>query len=182
MYPLLNKLFKENAIKPGVALDLGCGSGVLARFIADQGFSQVDAVDKDNFKIAMLASELSISHKINSILSKIEDFKIEPGKYNLILASYSLQFMTKENQKKVLLDMVNGLAPGGVAVFNIIGENDAWKEKWPTWKKKELDLALNFPVKEFIEIRNFNEMAGMGDTIAVGLKCWHTFEVVLVKH
>ncbi len=178
MYPLLNKLFNENAIKNGVALDLGCGSGGLARLAIEKGFSQVDAVDINTEALAKLEAP------INPIVSKMEDFKIEPNKYSLIIASYSLQFMTKENQRKTIREMISGLVSGGVAVFNIIGNGDEWADKWPTWTEdevREFILSL-WAMGNSVQARNFNEMRGLGETMAKGLKSWHVFEVVMTKN
>ncbi|MDB5259276.1 MAG: Tellurite resistance protein TehB [Candidatus Taylorbacteria bacterium] len=176
---IITKLIKENsfATPKGAALDLGCGKGFDTLFIADEGFdvqavdhasSSLDAIKKNNSNIEVLES-------------KIEHFSIKKNYYSLIIASFSLQFLSKEDAKKVIQDMVDGIVSGGVVIFNVIGDRDAWADRsnWHIWDLEE--------IKKFVseipnaKLRNFNQYEGMGDTIKEGLKYWHVFEVVLIK-
>jgi 2-polyprenyl-3-methyl-5-hydroxy-6-metoxy-1,4-benzoquinol methylase len=177
---IISKLIQEGAIcaeKNTIALDLGSANGVDSLYLAEQGLT-VHAVDMEKESLD------EITKKNKSIIThccKIEDFKIKRNSYNLIIASFSLQFLSKDNAKNTIQSMVDGCIPGGVIIFNIIGNRDAWADspKWHVWSQEEATTFVsNLPEAT---IRNFNQYEGLGGTIRAGLKQWHVFEFVLVK-
>ncbi len=175
---IFNTLIDEFALMPnGRALDLGCGKGFDVLSFAEKGF-EVDAVDKNNELLEAIKFKKNEIHIFNA---SIEDFVIQEKKYNLITASFSLQFLSKISAQKVIKSMINGLSAKGVIIFNLIGKKDEWanNDKWSTWEKSEIIDYL----KEFdIKIRNFNEIEGQGKTMASGLKYWHVYEIILIKN
>lgn len=89
-------------LKPGRALDLACGSGNNAIWLADRGW-RVTAVDRapaiDDPRIEVRTADL-----------EKHEYEIEPGAWDLIVMSYYLQ--------RDLFDAIwQGLAPGGVAII-----------------------------------------------------------------
>ncbi|MSR71726.1 MAG: methyltransferase domain-containing protein [Candidatus Taylorbacteria bacterium] len=173
---LISKLISEKALNTvGRALDLGSGKGADAYILAEKGF-KVDSVDRDKKSL----TDAPISQSITKYNTNIEDFKIVSNTYNLVLASFSLQFLTKENAKNVIASMVNGCVKNGIIIFNLIGENDEWAVdgKWSTWSAMEIK---DFVATLSVTVRNFNQIEGKGDTICAGIKHWHIFELILIK-
>ncbi len=89
-------------LNPGRALDLACGSGNNAIWLADRGWN-VTAVDRapaiDDPRIEVHTADL-----------EKHEYTVEPGAWDLIVMSYYLQ--------RDLFDAVRrGLAPGGVAII-----------------------------------------------------------------
>lgn len=158
--------------KTGTILDLGCGIGKDSIFLADKGYD-VTAVDIKN---------QNISHpKITFIQSDILLFDIEKNKYSAIIARNMLPFIKdKEQVKKVLHDMVDGLTHDGVLFFTVFGVKDAWfgKENMSFFTESEIDLV----VKELpINIFEKNVMEGFGKTMPGDLKFWHIFSYICTK-
>lgn len=171
------KLSNDGQLSGGLALDLGCGKGADALFLAENGFI-VDAVDSSKENLASLESEKNLNVKIFAV--PIENFSILKNNYDLIIASFSLQFLSKELAKNTLTSMMDGTKKGGIVFFNLIGPKDEWAQngKWSTWNKEEI---FGFLDSRGVTIRNYKEEAGLGDTISKGIKYWHIFEFVLVK-
>jgi SAM-dependent methyltransferase len=89
-------------LKPGRALDLACGSGNNAIWLADRGW-RVTAVDRspaiEDPRIQVHTADL-----------EKHEYRIEPGAWDLIVMSYYLQ-------RDLFAAVWHGLAPGGVAII-----------------------------------------------------------------
>lgn len=98
-----------HSLPPGRALDLACGAGRNALWLAESGWS-VTAVDGSPAALEILRSRTE-GHCIETQIADLEDprFTIEPASYNLIAICYYFQ--------RNLIERCNdGLAPGGVMV------------------------------------------------------------------
>lgn len=98
-----------SSLPPGRALDLACGAGRNALWLAQHGWS-VTAVDGSPTAIELLrqrAGDLSIATKI----ADLEDpsFTIAPASYDLIAICYYLERNLFEPAKR-------GLVPGGILI------------------------------------------------------------------
>ena len=106
------------------ALDLGCGVGRNSIPIA-QNFSGkrcvIDCVDILDYAIEKLsdnAKKYAVERSINGIVSPIDDFRIKPGYYDLIIAVSALEHMdSEESFNRKLFEIRDGLNPGGVVCF-----------------------------------------------------------------
>src|SRR4051812_36289406 len=107
------KLVAETAkqLKPGRALDLACGTGRNAIWLAKQGW-EVTAVDGAPAAIEAVgrrAEQFAVT--INTRVADLEkrEYQIAPGAWDLICICYYLQLDLFEPAKR-------GLAPGGVII------------------------------------------------------------------
>ena len=90
----------------GRALDLACGNGRNACFLADRGF-EVDAVD---ISVEGLRRFVCRSPAINRICQDLDTFVIHPGRYQLIVNTRFLN-------RNLFSTMQAGLSPGGILIF-----------------------------------------------------------------
>jgi len=98
-------------LKPGKALDLACGAGRNALWLAEHGWD-VTAVDGAATAIEILRNRaLERGLKINAAVTDLEegDFVIEPSRWDLIAMCYYLQRNLFEPAKQ-------GVVPGGVVI------------------------------------------------------------------
>jgi tellurite methyltransferase len=105
-------------MKPGRALDLACGAGRHALWLAERGWS-VTAVDGSPAAIERVRSRAaSRGLTVNAQLADLEksEYRIEPAHWDLIVISYYLQRDLFEPAKR-------GVVPGGVlAAIVLLGE------------------------------------------------------------
>jgi tellurite methyltransferase len=162
--PLLIETAKR--LQPGKALDLACGTGRNALWLAEQGWS-VTAVDGAPAAIQILRQGaadrgLSIDARVADLESG--EYPIEPSTWDLIAISYYLQRDLFEPAKR-------GLAPGGVilAIVHIAepgeeptyrrmrsGELDSYFQGWVIlhrYEGKPNDTAHQRPVAEIVATR-----------------------------
>jgi tellurite methyltransferase len=111
------------ALAPGKALDLACGAGRNALWLAEHGW-EVTAVDGADAAIEILrtrASERGL--RINAVVADLEkgEFEIVPSRWDLVAMCYYLQRNLFEPAKR-------GVAPGGILIsivhVNEPGEGD----------------------------------------------------------
>jgi SAM-dependent methyltransferase len=103
--PLVARI--AQTLKPGRALDLACGAGRNAIWLAAQGWD-VTAADGSPAAIELLKQKAPAVHAIAADLERGE-FAIELAAWDLILMSYYLQRDLFEPAKA-------GLGPGGVLI------------------------------------------------------------------
>jgi SAM-dependent methyltransferase len=99
------------ALRPGRALDLACGSGRHALWLAQHGW-QVTAVDGSPAAIALLeASAARLGVNIDAKVADLEkgEFTIEPARWELIASCYYVQ-------RDLIEPIQEGLVSGGVAI------------------------------------------------------------------
>ena len=93
-------------LPPGRALDLACGAGRNALYLADLGW-QVTAVDSSLVAIAALRAANG-EHAVDARVADLEkhEFRIEPAAYDLICDFYYLQ-------RDLFPEIREGVRPGG---------------------------------------------------------------------
>ena len=107
--PLLVEAAKK--LVPGTALDLACGTGRNALWLAKQGWS-VTAVDGSPVAVEILRSRASEQGlAMNASVADLEksEFRIVPSTWNLIAICYYLQSDLFEPAKQ-------GIVPGGILI------------------------------------------------------------------
>ena len=110
---------------PAKALDLACGAGRNALWLAEHGW-EVTAVDGAQAAIEILRSRATERGlKINAVVADLEkgEFEIEPSHWDLIAICYYLQRNLFEPAKR-------GVAPGGVLI-SIVHVTEPGEEEGP---------------------------------------------------
>jgi tellurite methyltransferase len=113
------------ALAPGKALDLACGAGRNALWLAEHGW-EVTAVDGAPVAIEILRSRAAERGlKINAVAADLEkgEFEIEPSRWDLVAMCYYLQRNLFEPAKR-------GVAPGGVLI-SIVHTTEPGEEDGP---------------------------------------------------
>lgn len=121
----------------GIALDLGCGSGAEAEYLAKQGF-MVDAIDK-NETVIKYAKERCEGLKVDALVGDFREFNFRPNYYTLVTAINSLPFILKDEAKKLFRDVKQSLKVGGVAILCVYGPEHVWSDRkdMSFWSKDE---------------------------------------------
>lgn len=104
-------------IRPGKALDLGCGGGRNALYLQLKGFD-VTACDKNPDSIDALNSIIASENlsDINAFVHHINQADIS-GQYDFILSTVVFMFLERQRIPSIIRDMQESTAPGG---YNLI--------------------------------------------------------------
>jgi len=95
------------SLAPGRALDLGCGAGRSAIWLAERGW-RVTGVD---FADAALGLARERRPDIDWVLADLREYKPEPGAFDLVLVLY--MHLPPGERRTLLAGAVSALAPGG---------------------------------------------------------------------
>ncbi|MEM7404535.1 MAG: class I SAM-dependent methyltransferase [Pseudomonadota bacterium] len=124
----------------GAALDLACGAGRNARFLASQGF-QVDAVDISSVALERAAKDAHAAGvAVNWVCQDLELAPLPDGPYNLIIVSRFLQ-------RSLAPQIVEALSPDGWLVYEqhvVTSEPDVGGPSNPDFRLHEQELAALF--------------------------------------
>jgi cyclopropane fatty-acyl-phospholipid synthase-like methyltransferase len=160
----------------GLALDLGCGAGADARYLAEKGFKVV-AVD-NNAEAISQAKQVCAGLDVEVVAADVTNFEIEPEKYSLIVSWNTLPFLQKEKAKEVLENIKRGLKKGGLFVFCVLGKKDEYsnKEKMSFWDLDEFEKFMaGMEIVELYEKRK-QEPGATGE-----VKFWNSIRGVIRK-
>lgn len=155
---------------PAVAVELGSGAGIEARFLADSGF-RVHALDADASVEPQLV-ELAESHGITAVIADLETLTALPAA-DLVLSCATLPFVRREAFEPLWTLIRGSLRPGGVLAVDLFGEKDDWAGTEGTYlTRAEIDALL-----DGLEVLELTEEERDGRSFA-GPKHWHTVQVI----
>ena len=160
--------------KKNMALDLGAGNLIESKFLIENGFKRVVAIDSSVKTIDFLNS--SLKEKITLLIMPFQEYQFPLNTFDLVNAQYSLPFYGKEYFKDFFEKIKNSLGQNAIFVGQFFGINDSWntKESDLIFHTKEDVLLLfkDFNIIEFLEEKKDGTTA-MGDN-----KYWHVFHVI----
>ncbi|WP_083338732.1 class I SAM-dependent methyltransferase [Chromobacterium sphagni] len=123
--PFLVHYLEKYAVEGrGTGLDLGCGQGRNALYLASCGFA-MHGVDASSVAVARLASLADERHlDVKGRVADLSAVSIEPQRYHLIVANTSLDHLDEASGARLAVAMMAGLAPGGYLFVSVFMVND----------------------------------------------------------
>jgi SAM-dependent methyltransferase len=104
---------REGIVPPGRAIDLGCGHGRNAVFLAREGFA-VEAVDYSQAAIDWAQERVAQAGVPVSLLrANVFDLELEPGAYDLVYDSGCFHHIPPHRRAQYVEVVVEALKPGG---------------------------------------------------------------------
>jgi SAM-dependent methyltransferase len=174
--PFLQETIKGIKLPKGLALDIGCGAGVDAKYLAKNGF-RVIAVDNNKNSVSQ-AKKSCKNLQVEIVRKDIREYKIRPDSHKLIVAWNVLSFLKKRSVLRIFYDIQRGLENRGVFVFSVFGNEDEWVKKFKltSFSVNELKDILNG--MSFIKL--LEEKKRMKSALGE-LKFWHIIKVIAQK-
>ena len=102
-------------VQPGRALDLACGSGRHALWLAARGW-RVTAVDGAATALDLLLARAELNGCSDRIESSVADLEAEPPEFTIAEAAYDLVVDSYFLHRPLLPAIRNGVRPGGLLV------------------------------------------------------------------
>lgn len=100
-------------------LDVGCGEGKNPIFLAENGFTNIDAFDLSQAgieKLLRIASAKKV--KVNAWVQDLTEYNFNKN-YDLIMSHGTLHFVEKVKWKKFIIDAKNNTNVGGLNIMHI---------------------------------------------------------------
>ena len=173
---LLTEWVPKLGLFEGKALDLGCGSGAEAEFLARNGF-EVDAIDKSETAVKY-TKERCHGLTVNAIHGDFLTFQLKPDRYALATAINSLPFVKKEDCRRLLGDVQRSLKANGIVVLAVYGPEHDWHDRpdMNFWTLEEFQALW-----DGYAVHHLEEYKGMWPLIAGGEIFQHRIHLVAQK-
>lgn len=170
--------FLRLGIKPGKAIDLGCGAGRDTIALIKNNW-RVLSIDKEN--VENIIKERLTNEQLNNFKFEVQDFEnLSIEKVELIIANNSIPFCHKKYFDKLWNTINHSIKSEGYFVGNFFGIRDDWAKNKAEMvflnKEKILDLFCEY------KIINFKEIEKEEKTTLGNMKHWHIFEVIAEKY
>jgi SAM-dependent methyltransferase len=120
VFPMFESLLSKYVSQSGQILELGCGTGHLAKQLQEKGY-QVTGLDQSE---AMLKYARLNSSESQFIVGDIHSFKFPPTFHGVISTSVFNHVMSLADLITVFGHVYQALLPNGVFIFNLT--QDAW--------------------------------------------------------
>ncbi|MBS1723400.1 MAG: class I SAM-dependent methyltransferase [Armatimonadetes bacterium] len=158
----------------GLALDLGCGTGRNAVWLAEHGL-MVDAVDNDPESLALCRERADGNSLIKVVDASFLQFDYQS--YDLVLALFSVFFNPRPDFSSFWPKVVESIKPGGLFAGQLLGPHDDWADGETSFhtRREVDDLFDGFTYLHFEEIERD------GKTVWDEPKRWHIYHLVARK-
>ncbi|MBU3145484.1 class I SAM-dependent methyltransferase [Clostridium sp. CF012] len=163
--------FNRELLKPGKALDIGCGNGRNSFYLAQRGF-EVCGVDFSKTSIEwakQIAKEQSIT--VNFLCQSIFDFQDKPESFDFIYDSGCLHHIKPHRRNQYLKTILKYLKPEGyfaMVCFNLkgganISDYDVYRDNSMNGGLGFSECKLKTILEPYFEIIEFREMTESAD-------------------
>lgn len=115
----LHGLLLEHKIQDGIVLDLGCGTGTMTEYLAEQGYDMIGVDNsEDMLEIALEKKEAS-GHEILYLCQDMREFELYGTVRAIVSICDSVNYITEpEELQQVFYWANNYLDPDGVFIFD----------------------------------------------------------------
>ena len=158
----------------GIALELGCGSGIETLALLEAGWS-VRAMDGSHEGVRRTverAAAAGLADRLVAEAAPFEEYTVPSA--DLVYAGVSLPFCHADHFPRVWAEIRAGLHPGGLLAVQLFGVRDTWAGT----------PGMNFHTTEDVErlldgldVVRLDEEDEDGSSFS-GPKHWHVFDVV----
>jgi cyclopropane fatty-acyl-phospholipid synthase-like methyltransferase len=144
----LVEYMSRGLVKPGNVLELGCGPGRNAVYLAKQGYT-VDAVDLSQEALTW-ATERAKSHhvEVNFMKQNLFDLELVEGTYDLVYDSGCFHHIAPHRRMDYIHLLKKALKPGGHFVLTCFVEDGelggATISDWDVYRKGSMQGGLGF--------------------------------------
>lgn len=130
-------------LKPGNALDVGCGKGKNAIWLAEHGW-KVDAFDPkcEALKIAKDRAEKQNINTINFVEADIVSYKTE-YEYDLIVCAMILHFFKRPELEIAIKRIKRWTKPNGKLFISVMNDKNSTNLRPTLFKKSELETYFS---------------------------------------
>ncbi|MCJ1324608.1 hypothetical protein MMC10_001270 [Thelotrema lepadinum] len=101
-------------------LELGCGAGIPVTRILAENCGSVVAVDISSTQIAIAQDYLAKQVNTSFIEKSMIDIDFPDGKFETIVALYSIIHLDPESQKSIFQKIRRWIKPGGILLVNLV--------------------------------------------------------------
>jgi ubiquinone biosynthesis O-methyltransferase len=103
-------------------LDVGCGTGIFTKLIAQKGLN-VTGVDESEKMLSLAKSKPELAN-VEFVNANAENLSFADAQFDKVLCAFMLEFA--KNPLKVVIEMIRVLKPGGTLVIATLNSQGIW--------------------------------------------------------
>ena len=112
-------ILKENGIRDGLVLDLGCGTGSMTELLAGLGYDMIGVDNSEEMLEIASEKKAASGHDILYLLQDMREFELYGTVRAVISACDSVNYITEPEELAETFALVNNyLDPGGLFLFD----------------------------------------------------------------
>ena len=168
-------------------LDVACGTGRMlsAVFNANKEIDYTGLDSSNEMFNELKKKEIFRKNKkrISLVLSDAEKLRFEDNSFDIVFTYHLLWHIPKENQKKIINEMLRVTKKGGIIIFDILNKNFIWeKSKKYFGKKKSEGLYKQeiYEVKKILGHVDNIEIEKLSDAIIKNDNIYRLFNIINV--
>lgn len=168
-------MFLRKSIKPGIAVDLGCGAGRDTVLLLKHGWTVISYDINNNAQYILDRITPEEKGRFTFVKARHQDAEIP--KCDLVVANDSMHYLSKDEFKAVVDKIYDSLNPNGNFVAEFLGNRDDWAKNDPNnafISLKDLKEVLG----NRFELEAFREHEFEKPTLEGEQKHWHTVSVI----
>lgn len=155
----------------GRVLELGCGVGTGARWLAGRGLD-VFAIDALPEAIEE-ATAFSAPPNLTYACAYMQNLELSAATYDVVVAGFCLFFLSREEFETFWPRLVASLRPGGLFMGQFLGPRDDWAQNYLHHSREEVEMLFTG-----MEVFQIEEVERDGKTSQGTAKHWHVFHVI----
>lgn len=159
------------------ALDLGAGALNDSRYLLEQGFRHVTAIDND--PVAQAVAKTFPKDRFTYGIASFEHFAFPENAYDLVNAQFSLPFIRPDRFDAVLGKILRALRPSGIFTGQLFGDRDTWNAPGRNMTFHTHEEATR--LLSTLEMLRFEEEEKEGSTALGEQKHWHILHFIAKK-
>ena len=138
--------FLDHLPKQSTILDIGCGSGLVAKFLTDKGLKVIGIDTSRN--MLTLARKIAPSAKFYKI--DMKQMRFPSNEFDGVMALYSIIHVPRKYHVRIFKKIYQILKPNGIALLSVGGSNleNSIEDNWMNWGTKmywsHFDKDTNF--------------------------------------
>lgn len=115
----LHALLVENGINDGIVLDLGCGTGTMTEYLANQGYDMIGVDNSEEMLEIALEKKERSGHDILYLCQDMREFELYGTVRAIVSICDSVNYVTEPEELKQVFHWVNNyLDLDGVFIFD----------------------------------------------------------------
>jgi SAM-dependent methyltransferase len=139
-FKLMFNRINDVSFRGGFALDIGCGIGTEAVFLAQTGkFTLVEGIDISEVAIAKASNEASIHGTNGKVSFKVKNaLELDrPNNYSFVLMDSVLEYVSEDYKQLLMLKVMESTRPGGINMLTFVTSlpDNFLEERLGYWEK-----------------------------------------------
>jgi ubiquinone/menaquinone biosynthesis C-methylase UbiE len=158
--PVATELLRAAALRPGErVLDVGCGTGIVARLAADAVGSEGSVVGLDVEPAMLAVARSAVGPGVEWIEASAESIPLPDESVDVVLCQMSLQFVP--DRARAVEEMRRVLVPGGRFVLNVPGPTSSFFEPLSEALARHVDPRAAAFVERVFSLHDVDQLTAL---------------------